>query len=382
MRYLPEWLVKSVLSDPFSMQPRVEWSIDKVTWHPLRVLSGSHSEDATSQTRWTMSGTFARDYPVSELGIHPYGCRLRVWMDIKVLHNSYSIQFGEYVITKVSETDEQISISGASLEEEIIESEFSKPRRIPDKQYTTFRTQAETLIREAVPDARFVWHDDLKVPNTRIPRAFYDTTRWAVIDGDGTADSIMNALGGVCYCDFSGAFNFAAIPRLDKPPVWTVKSGDVKISSAADLDREGIKNVLTVAADSYTGDGAGPAFAWDDDPNSITYAGPDPINNPGVGAGPYGVKAVKYTNSLINSDGMAAQVANSRINDYLGFRKSVSFDAKFHPGLQCGDVVAVENAEGRLEPYMLDSIGYSWGDATVTCQTRSTKAGDLSNAVS
>lgn len=379
MRNLPEWLVEAMLSDPYQMTPRVEWTIDRFTWNPLRVISGSHTEDANSQTRWTMTGTFAADYPIGELGIHPYGCRLKVWMDVRTVRNTYSIPYGYYIVTKVTQTDDTISINGASFEQEVIESEFAKPRRIPDKRYTTYQQQIETLIREAVDDARFVWHPGLNLPVGSIPRSFYDGFRWSVIDGMDTDDSLMNAMGGEAYCDFSGAFNFAPIPSIKAPPVWTVNDGDARISATADLDRTGIHNLLTVAADTYTGDGAGPAFAWDDDPNSVTYAGPDPVNRPGVGAGPYGLKPVKYTNTLINSDGMAQQVANARINNYLGFRREVSFDSRFHPGVQAEDVVAVPDAEGRLASYFLDSITHSWGDASVSCVTRSTKAGDLSD---
>lgn len=385
MRYLPEWLVESVLRDPYSMVPRVEWSIDHQNWNPLRVVSGSHTEDATSQTRWTTQGTFVSDYPVSELGIHPFGCRLRVFMDVTTVRNRYSIPFGQYVVTKVSESDSKtFTVSGSSFEQEVIESVFVQPRRIPDTQFETYRKQCETLITEAVPDARFIWQPGLKRTDGTIPRAFYDGNRWDVVDGDSNADSIMNALGGRAFCDWGGVFVFAPVPSLSlQHPVWSVQEGDggAKISRTADLDRTGIHNFLTVAGDSYTGDGVGPAFAWDTDPNSITYAGPDPVNRPGVGTGPYGLKAVKYTNPLISTDHQAQQVATARIGDYLGFRREVSFESRFHPGLLADDVVTVEDNNGRLTPFMLDSITYNWGSATVSCNTRSTKAGDLSNAV-
>lgn len=379
MRHLPKWLTDSILSDPYSMTPRVEWSIDKSTWRPLRVISGSHTEDSQSQTRWAMSAVVMPDYPVSDLGIHPYGCRVRVFMDIRTIQNTFSLQYGEYVITKVTHVDENITITGNSFEQEVIEAEFAQPRRIPDRRGTSYKDQAETLIREAVPDARFIWSPKLNLTDEKIPRAFYDGNRWQVVDGDDQADSLMNALGAQCYCDYSGAFNFAPIAPVQTPPVWTVASNGVKVGATADLDRTGIHNLLTVAADTYTGDGAGPAFAWDSNPNSVTYAGPDPLHRPGEGAGPYGLKPVKYTNTLINSDAMAQQVATARINNYLGFRRDVAFEAVFHPGLEAEDVVAVETPDGRLATYILDSITYTWGDSTVSCQTRSTKAGDLSD---
>jgi hypothetical protein len=381
MRNLPDWLVNGMLKDTYSMIPRVEWTIDRKTWHPLRPISGSTTQDAGSQTRWAFNGTFMPDYPVNETGIHPFGCRARIFFDITVNGRKYALPMGHYSITKATRDNDTIGLTGLSFETEVIDSEFAKPRRIPDRRYMSYRAQTEVLIREAVPDARFNWDPALSLSEGEIPRAFFDNSRWTVIDGDNQAGSMMGALGGVAYCDYSGAFNFVPLPKLNGKAAWRVTEGNgVKVSSAADLDRTGVYNVLTVASDDYTGDGAGPGHAWDDDPNSITYAGPDPINSPGVGAGPYGVKVLKYTNSLINTDFQAIQVAQSMIHNYLGLRQEISFDSKFHPGLLVDDIVAVDNADGRISLHLLESITHTWGETTVSCTTRSMKTG-RSNAI-
>lgn len=382
MRKLPDWLVEGMLSDPYAMVPRVEWSIDRKTWHPLRPVSGTTTQDASSQTRWSFNGIFMPDYPVNETGIHPFGCRARVFFDIRVNRNTYSLPMGQYSITQASRDNDTISLTGLSFETEVIDSEFAKPRRIPDRRFTSYREQTETLITEAISDARFYWDPTLKLTGETIPRSFYDGSRWTVIDGDNQAGSMMGALGAVAYCDYSGAFNFAPIPSITGNAVWKVTEGNgVKISSSASLDRTSVYNFLTVASDDYTGDGAGPGFAWDNDPNSVTYAGPDPINLPGVGAGPYGVKVYKYTNSLINSDFQATYVANAMLHNYLGFRQAISFDSKFHPGLLADDVLAVDDAEGRISLHLIESISYTWGEPSISCITRSLKTGESNGIV-
>src|ERR1044072_10059662 len=72
MQNLPTWLLAS-LNDPFQLIPRIEWSPDWKPWYPLPPLSGQQSQNRTQQARWQFTGTFAKDYPVGEAGLQPYG---------------------------------------------------------------------------------------------------------------------------------------------------------------------------------------------------------------------------------------------------------------------------------------------------------------------
>jgi hypothetical protein len=106
-----------------------------------------------------------------------------------------------------------------------------------------------------------------------------------------------------------------------------------------------------------TGDGGdgspaiGPVFAWDDDPNSITYAGPDPIGDPGAP-------------QRLGLTGVRLRV--------LGVQSSLSLATVCNPALEPGDVVAVEVDPAVWERHIIDSLSYTLGSASMSCKTRTT----------
>ncbi len=373
MQSLPTWLVAS-LNDPFQLIPRIQWSPDWTTWFPLRPQSGSHTQDRTQQTRWQFSGTFAKDYPIGEQGIHPYGPRARIFLGIKTLRNPvFWIQQGHYSITTAQEDEDAIQLAGASFELDVQQADFVTTRRIPDRRALTYRQQAEILIREAVPDARFVWDPRLQTVDP-IPTGFYTSGRWNLIDGSDDAASIMGALGGEAYCDFSGGFRFVPVPTLDDAPVWRVAKGGALASASRLFDRDDVFNVVAAGGDSTDGTtSVGPVYAWDNEPTSITYAGPNPVLRPGQGAGKFGVKPFQYSNPLISNEVQAAKAARAQLANKLGLHYSLALTSRFNPAVEAGDVIEAETYDGRIERHLLDTITYQWGAADMTCAVRSPK---------
>jgi hypothetical protein len=373
MQNLPTWLLAS-LNDPFQLIPRIEWSPDWKTWYPLRPLSGQHSQNRTQQARWQFTGTFAKDYPVGEAGLHPYGPRARIFLGVKTVRNPvFWIAQGRYSITAADEDESAISLSGSSFEIDVQQADFVKTRRVPDKQFWTYKQQAEQLIREAVPDARFYWDSRLNYSD-RIPVGFFTTGRWTLIDGSDTDISIMGALGGEAFCDANGGFRFVPVPTLGDNPVWRVSKGGALVAVSRSFDRDDVYNVVGAMSDSTDGTKSiGPVFAWDNEPTSITYAGPDPVNRPGQGAGKFGVKPFIYTNSLINTEPQAGIAARAQLANKLGLHYGLQLSARFHPGVEAGDVIEVENYDDRVERHLLDSVGYNWGAADMSCDVRSPK---------
>lgn len=369
----PAWLVPA-LNDPYQLVPRIEWSPDWTTWLPLRALSGSHTQDRTQQNRWSFSGSFAKDYPVSDTGIHPYGPRVRISLGVKTLRNPiFWFPQGVYSIDTADEDQSTISLTGASFELDVSQADFVRTRRIPDRRIESYKAQAETLITEAVPDARFYWDSRLAMDDL-CPVAYLSTGRWTVVDGTDTDISIMGALGGEAYCDANGAFRFVPVPTLNDVPVWRVAKGGAQVALARSLDRDAVFNVVSAAGDAADGSASvGPIYAWDDDPTSITYAGINPVAQPGVGAARFGVKPFVYTNALIRNEVQAGTAARAQLANRLGLHYSVTFSSRFHPGVEAGDVVEVENYEDRIERHLLDNIVYQWGAASMDCAVRSPK---------
>lgn len=359
---------------PLRISPIVEWSPGRGSpWYPLQPLSGSHTQDRTSQTRWTFTGAFAKTVPVGEGGLHPYGCRARISVSVSLLRSSPEIiPAGQYVITAATETRTSIQLTGASYEQDVIDSILPVPRTLPEGFGYTFRTQAEKLITEAVPDAYFAWDDRLAYDRA-MPQLQADSDRWGTISGKQDASSITGALGAEAYCNAFGAFTFAPVPTFTDAPVWQIRDGQALIEPSAAYDRDNVRNLVVVTGSPGDGSVAvGPAYAWDNEPTSLTYAGPDPLHSPAL-AGPYGVKPVRYDSPLVTDDYQAYTAAKALLSDYIGLHKTVAFITRYHPCLEAGDVTAVERLDHRMEPHLLDTIAYDWATGKATCAARTTK---------
>jgi hypothetical protein len=380
MLTIPSYLTAAMAQGPVQFVPRVEWSPDRQTWYPLRPLSGSHTQDRTSQTRWTFTGSFARDYVVGpESGqIHPYGGRVRIDMGITTYRNStYWVPAGRYIITQAETADDNISISltGASYETDVIDSTFAVARNLPDQGYSDIRSQTERLITEAVPDAVYYWDPSLLAASP-FPALTLDagSGRWDFIDGDASSESLMGVLGAEASCDAAGYFQFRPIPTLTQTPIASIPYAGAQISPAMTYDRSNVNNFVSVSGESPDGQTTiGPVYAWDDDPSSATYAGADPVNHPGVGVGPFGLKPVQYSNPMLTTPYQAMLAAPAQLANYLGFGYSITVSTYYSPAWEAGNVILFERAAGYFEPHVLDTIEYDWGTATATITSRTPK---------
>jgi hypothetical protein len=356
------------------IQPVLDWSPDWKNWYPLEIISGSHTQDRTSTARWALGATIAKTVTVGYEGIHPYGCRLRLRMAVSFLGSSPEyIPAGLYSVTAITESVNNLTIDGISFEQDVIDAQFPVARNLPDNRYSTYRRQAEKLITEAVPDARFTW--DSRLASTAAMVAMtVDTDRWSVVHGTASDASIATALGADALCDASGAFAFVRRPSLADDPVWTVLEGTrTKIASAFAYDRANVYNLVSITGAAADGSAPiGPIFVWDDDPASKTYAGPDPVNHPEL-AGHFGVKPYRYDSPLIVNDQQAWRVGKAILDDLVGESKTLSLTGRYHPAQEAGDVIVVSRLDGRQERHLVDAISYTWGSGAVSYTTRSTK---------
>jgi hypothetical protein len=161
---------------------------------------------------------------------------------------------------------------------------------------------------------------------------------------------------------------------LSDEPVWTVSEDALtKISASFAYDRQNVFNLISVSGTPADGSApVGPIFVWDDDVNSKTYAGPDPIGHPEL-AGHFGVKPYRYDSPLIVSDRQAWQVGRAILADLVGESKTLSLTGRYHPCQEAGDVIIVSRLDGRQERHVVDSISYTWASGVAAYTTRSTK---------
>ncbi|MFM9473949.1 phage tail protein [Streptomyces scabiei] len=355
---------------------RALWSNDGgVTWAPAKFGSGGVTPDRTAEVRYSASVELL-DAPRGRHGINSVSTEVRLWQGIGVPRRDVEwIPAGRYTVDRLRRTRLGVSLDLLGREDVIRGASLPTARTVgPD----TAQACASVLIGEALPAAPVAWRDGVK-GSTQLPAVVVDEDRWAALSGgtdsSGTATGIAASLGAEVYADAQGVIVFAPVPTLADAVVWRIGRGLVTAQPAQEETAEGLVNLWAVSGDSGSGTvPVGPAFSWDDDPASLTYAGPDPVSDPlapqRLGLPGVRVRTGRYTSPLIGSMSQATDVARARLADSLGIQSSLSFTSVCNPALEAGDVVEVEVSEGVWERHLIDSCPYTLGGITQTCQTR------------
>jgi hypothetical protein len=359
-----------------------EWSNDGTTWTRCRLVAGSASvtADRTAQTRYSAQ---AEVYGVAEGrgGVNAITTNVRLWQGVQLpRRDPVWFPAGRYSVTRTSASPRgTISLELDGLEDDLREASFPVARTVGPG---TARLLVEALVGEALPGVPVAWRPGVD-PDTTVPQIVASEDRWAVLasgsDSTGTSTGIAAALAGEIWVDARGVVTVGPVPTLDDPVVWTIARGvgGALVQPQPETTRDGLANVWAVSGDGGDGSPAvGPAFAWDDDPNSLTYAGPDPIGDPGapqrLGLNGVRVRVQRYSSSLITKYQQAADVAAARLADSLGVQASLSLTSVCNPALEPGDVVNVEVEPAVWQKHIIDSLSYTLGAASMSCKTRTT----------
>jgi hypothetical protein len=360
---------------------RAEWTNDGRTWTPCGVVAGSSTitADRTASNRYTSNATLT-GVDLGAAGINPISTNVRLWQGIQPARGDVEwIPAGRYTVAqpKVTRTGLQVELDG--MEDEIRAAGFPIPRTIgPD----TARAILTELIGEALPGLPVAWRPGID-PDTVIPQIVSTSDRWAVLssgtDSSGSNTGIAAALAAELYVDARGVPTVGPVPSLADPVVWSIARGvgGAVVLPEPQMSAAGLFNLWVVTGDSGDGSASiGPVFAWDDDPKSLTYAGSDPVNDPGAPAR-LGLIAVRvrtqtYSSGLITGVGQAMDIARAKLADSLGVQATLSLTLACNPALTPGDVVRVEVQPDLWETHLIDSLSYALGAASMTCSTRTT----------
>lgn len=357
---------------------RAEWSNDGGrTWQPALCGEGKVTPDRTAECRYSGSVELV-DVPLGRDGINSVATQVRLWQGVQGPRMDVEwIPAGVYVVDRVKRSRVGASVELLGLEDAIRSASFPTARTVgPD----TAGALVSALVGEALPNAPVSWRKGVD-DSTVVPQFLADEDRWQALssgtDSSGTATGIAAALGGELYVDACGVVTVAPVPTLADPVVWRVPYGLALVEPAEEQTAEGLVNVWAISGDA--GDGSpviGPVFVWDDDPNSLTFAGPDPIEDPlapqRLGLTGVRLRVERYSSALITSTGQADAVGRAKLADSLGVQSSLSFTSVCHPGLEPGDVVEVEVRPGEWQRHIIDSCPYDFGGASMSCTTRTT----------
>lgn len=355
---------------------RVLWSNDGgQAWSPVQFGSGGVTPDRTAEVRYSASVELL-DVPRGRDGINSVATEIRIFQGLGVPRLGVEwIPAGRYVIDRLKKTRLGVSLDLLGREEVVRGAALPTARTVgPD----TAEACARTLMSEALPAASVSWRSGVKAA-TRLPAFVVDEDRWAALSGGsdtaGTSTGIATSLGAELYMDANGVPTFAPVPTLDDPVVWRIPRNLATAEPSDEETSEKLVNLWVVTGDSGSGGAViGPAYSWDDDPNSLTYAGPDPVEDPlapqRMGLPQVRVRTGKYSSALITSKAQAADVSRAQLADSLGVQASLAFSAVCNPAMEPGDVVLVEVADGVWERHLIDSCPYTLGGVAMTCQTR------------
>lgn len=375
--------VLAALPQALGRPSRAEWSNDGgATWTPCSLVAGSASvtADRTAETRYSASADVT-GVDEGRDGVNSIATNVRLWQGV-TLPRTEPLWFpaGRYAVTRTRKNrNGSLSLELDGLEDDLREASFPVARTVgPD----TARNLVEELIAEALPGVPVSWRPGID-PDTQVPQIIASDDRWAVLaqgtDSAGTDTGIAAALAGEIWVDARGVVTVGPVPTLDDPVVWRIARGvgGALVEPQPEQTRDGLANVWVVSGDGGDGSPAvGPAFAWDDDPNSITYAGPDPVNDPlapqRLGLNGVRLRVQKYTSALVTSYGQALEVARAKLSDSLGVQASLSLTSVCNPALEPGDLVQVEALPGIWELHIIDSLSYTLGAASMSCKTRTT----------
>lgn len=361
---------------------RAEWSNDGGrTWTECGLEAGSAAitADRTAETRYTASATLTgvTDGPV---GINCISTNVRLWQGIQ-LPRTEPVWFpaGRYTVERPELTPTGLSVELSGLEDEIRDAGLPTARTLGP---AVARPLVEELIGEALPGVPVSWRAGVNAGQL-IPQLLAEEDRWSVLssgtDSTGTGTGIAEALAAEIWADARGVITVGAVPTLDDPVVWRIGRGPggVLIEPRPSQSSEGLANVWAVTGDA--GDGSipiGPVYAWDDDPNSPTYAGPDPVGDPlapqRLGLWHVRLRVQRYSSAVITTLAQAHDVAAAKLANSLGVQASLSLTAVCNPALEPGDVIKVEVTPGVWEKHLVDSLSYTLGASSMQLQTRTT----------
>ncbi|MGQ4514213.1 phage tail protein [Streptomyces sp. DW26H14] len=375
--------VLSALGQAVARPYYAEWSNDGgQSWTRCGLTAGSAqiTADRTADVRYTGQAELF-GAPRGRDGINSLTTNVRLWQGIQLpRRDPVFFAAGRYTVTRTGRGKPgTIPVELDGLEDDLRAASFPVPRTVGPGRA---RALVEQLVGEALPGVPVSWRPGIN-PDTAVPAIAAATDRWGVLssgtDSTGAGTGIATALAGEIWVDARGVVCVGPVPSLSDPVVWRIGRGlgGALIEPTPEDTRDGLANVWVVSSDG--GDGSptvGPVFAWDTDPNSLTYAGPDPIGDPGAPQrlGLYGVRVrvQTYSSPLITTYPQGTQVAAAKLADSLGVQSTLTLTAACNPASEPGDLVEVETDPGVWEPHLLDSLSYTLGAASMSCTTRTT----------
>ncbi len=275
------------------------------------------------------------------------------------------VSLGRFVVEETTYTEGEsgttVSCDGSDLAVRIQRARWTEPYQVAAG--TALATALADLLRDRWRDVA-IGFDEVTVSEVLGAAAVFE----AAADSDPWADAqnLAQAHGYVLYPDAEGVFRLRTPPDpASAVPVWTFERGDgaVIVEQTRTAPMERVYNGVIATGEGSELDVPVRGEAWDtaaDSPTSIY--------------GPYGLVPYFYSSSLITTQEQAENAAASILATVIGRIEQLSWAQVPNPMLAPLDPVAVEDEDGVMHSYIIDSLTIPLSvSETMTATARETR---------
>lgn len=300
----------------------------------LQPVSGTITDTTKPGARRTLNLTLAPSPGLYD-ALKPMGTLLTVTALVRLLNRqTVSVPMGVFDVDseQVSEGGGAIQIVAPDKWQRIKRAAFVGPTASNVGQLVT--DQIATLVRGALGNTE-------QVVVTSSSRAVMNAQTWTGDRAQAIID-LAESIGVWVFFDRNGICTVADMPSFGGSADWLIDASvsGVLVSLSRQQSRTQTSNLVAVSSSNASSETFPTQYAWDNDPQSATYAGPDPIGRPDL-AGPFGVNVYNYSTSIPLDVSGAASTAGSILAKTVGLASQVSLTSVPNPGIDAFDVIDV-----------------------------------------
>lgn len=317
--------------------------------YPVQMLEGSVEVSGNSQIRRKLSCTIRADLDSPECDVFRTEYRAEYGI---IRHNGETIWIpqGVFVIDDAQEAGrKQIKITGKDRWLRVQNARFLQPVTTKGKHLDAM----VDMLRGADPR--------IAVNNLSKATATHNTSVWER-DRDKAITEMAKSIGADVYFNQLGQAEIKDQVDIGTGvPDWIVGGGDggVLLQSQRQRKQGNTYNAMVVEGETAEGTPSVRSVAYVKDPKSPVYFG-----------GAFAQRPKFFRSSMITTQAQADASAASMLQKAIGIAKILDVSTLPHPGLDAGDIINVEAAEGVWERHVVDAFTLPLGPGEISISTR------------
>lgn len=339
-----------LLSTSHGVTGRLRASINGSAFtYPVQMLQGSVEISGNSAMRRKLSCTIRADIDSPECDVFRTEYRAEYGI-VRPNGEVVWIPQGVFVIDDAQEVGlKQIKISGKDRWLRVQNARFLQPMTTSGLHLPVMIS----MLRGADPR--------IQVSSYSTATARHNTSVWER-DRDKAILEMAKSIGADVY------FNQLGVAEIRQQvdvgvgtPVWQIGGGDGGVLLDAQRQRKQGNTYNAMVVEGETAEGVPPV-------RSVAY-----VNNPSSPinfGGTFGQRPKFFRSSMITTQSQADDAAASMLSKATGIAKVLNVSSLPHPGLDAGDIINVEVANGVWERHVVDAFTLPLGPGEISISTR------------